>query len=64
MVLYYYLSFWGFYTNCLDFLNEDYSLDNKEDRGFEYNVDEIEKAIQCNNVKLLVICSPNNPTEQ
>lgn len=56
---------WGFYTNCLDFLNEDYSfyiLDNKEDRGFEYNVDEIEKAIQCNNVKLLVICSPNNPT--
>lgn len=56
---------WGFYTSCLDFLDENYgfyNLDNKEDLGFEYNVDKIEKAIQCNNVKLLVICSPNNPT--
>lgn len=56
---------WSFYSKTLDFLEQDYlyyNLEHHSDNSFIYNVDTIEEQILKNNIKMIVICSPNNPT--
>lgn len=55
---------WSFYSKTLDFLEQKYKYYNllKKDKGFSYDINLIEKEIHKNKTKIVLICTPNNPT--
>lgn len=56
---------WSFYNKTLEFLEQNshyYNLVKNESGNFFYEISLIEEEILKNNTKMIVICSPNNPT--
>jgi histidinol-phosphate aminotransferase len=55
---------WWYYKAIVDDLNAEkilYELDEHEE-SFEWNVDEIVNMIETHHPKIILVCSPNNPT--